>query len=74
MSTPVTTYPKGYIGATFKQKIIDDTDPQNPVTLDLTDNNGVYVIFVKPDGTVFPTQAEIDEYGIYIQQIADLYN
>jgi len=53
-------FPKGYIGAEFKGKLIDNTDPLNPVTLDLTGNSGVYILFYKPDGTVFPTQAEID--------------
>ena len=54
------TFPLGYIGAEFKGKLIDKTNPSSPVTLDLTGNNGLYILFFKPDGTQFPTQAEID--------------
>lgn len=54
------TFPLGYIGAEFKGKLIDKTNPASPVTLDLTGNNGLYIIFFKPDGSRFPTQAEID--------------
>lgn len=57
----MTVFPLGYIGAEFKGKLIDNSNPLSPQTLDLTGNNGLYIIFIRPDGSQFPTQKQIDE-------------
>ncbi|MCH7561181.1 MAG: hypothetical protein IIC67_07435 [Thaumarchaeota archaeon] len=40
-------------------KLLDCTDPLNPVTHDLTGFTKVYIIFKKPDGTQTPTDAQM---------------
>ena len=45
---------------TWLGKLIDCTDPANPVTHDLTGFTKVYIIFIKPDGTQTPTDAQME--------------
>lgn len=42
-------------------KLIDCTDPENPVPHDLTGFTRVFIIFTKPNGEQFPTDEQIAE-------------
>jgi len=46
-------------GNRWRGKLVDATDPNNPVPIDLTGFDQVYVVFRKPDGTQFPTDDQM---------------
>jgi len=46
-------------GNKWKGKLIDRTDPDNPVPVDLTGFDKVYVVFRKPDGIQIPTDDQM---------------
>lgn len=50
-------------GNKWRGKLIDCTNPENTIPVDLTDAQQVYIVFRKPDGTQFPTdQQMIDDF------------
>ncbi len=48
-------------GNQWKGQLVNCTDPENPVPVDLTGFNEVYIVFTKPDGTQFPTDDQMVE-------------
>jgi len=48
-------------GNKWRGQLLDCTDPENPVPVDLTGFAEVYIVFTKPDGTQFPTDDQISD-------------
>lgn len=48
-------------GNKWRAKLLDCTDPENPVPFDLTGFDKVYIVFRKPDGIQFPTDEQMEE-------------
>lgn len=46
-------------GNKWSGKLLDCTDPENPVSVDLTGFDKVYIVFRKPDGTQTPTDDQM---------------
>lgn len=46
-------------GNKWRGKLLDCTDPENPVPVDLTGFDKVYIVFRKPNGIQFPTDDQI---------------
>ena len=46
-------------GNKWRGKLLDCTDPENPVPVDLTGFDKVYIVFTKPDGIQFPTDDQM---------------
>ncbi len=46
-------------GNKWRGKLLDCTDPENPVPVNLTGFDKVYIVFRKPDGVQFPTDDQI---------------
>ncbi len=46
-------------GNDWKGKLLDCTDPENPIPIDLTGFDKVYVVFRKPHGVHFPTDDQM---------------
>jgi len=46
-------------GNKWKGKLLDCTDPENPVPVDLTGFDKVYIVFRKSDGIQFPTDDQM---------------
>ncbi len=57
-------------GNKWRGKLIECTNPENPIPVDLTTADKVYVVFVKPDGTQIPTDDQIRdgfEQGAFLE-------
>lgn len=46
-------------GNKWRGKLLDCTDPDNPIPVDLTGFDKVYIVFRKPDGTQIPTDDQM---------------
>ncbi len=46
-------------GNKWRAKLLDCTDPDNPVPVDLTGFDKVYIVFRKPNGVQFPTDDQM---------------
>ena len=46
-------------GNKWKGKLLDCTDPENPVPVDLTGFDKVYIVFTKSNGIQFPTDDQM---------------
>lgn len=58
MTVPIFAFnstPNSWLG-----QLMDVTDPLNPVPYNLTGYDKVYIVFKKPDGTQWPTDAQME--------------
>lgn len=46
-------------GNKWRAQLLDCTDPENPVPVNLTGFDQVYIVFRKPDGVQFPTDDQM---------------
>lgn len=48
-------------GNKWTGKLLDCTDPENPIPVDLTNFDKVYIVFRKPNGIQFPTDQQMED-------------